>query len=309
MNRTVRIAAALVAFLLAQIVAPVSAQTLRTIAVAKDVYAIVGPKEQRSPENLGNNATFGAIVTDEGVILIDPGGSWNGAVEIEKALKAISPKPVRIVINTGGQDHRWLGNGYWRSKGAQIIAAEAAVSDQKDRGPMQIEGLKTLLGERFAGTVPAYADVTFKSEKAIEFGGVRLLVRYAGPAHTPGDSFVWLPDRSVMFSGDIVYTERILGVGPQSNAGDWIKAFDALAAFNPKILVPGHGGPADLNRARLDTRDYLAHLRTAIKALIDGGGSLASATKIDQSAFKRLEQFESLARRNAAQVFTEMELE
>ena len=43
--------------------------------VARDVWALVGPKQQRSAENLANNATFGVVVTGEGVVLIDPGGS------------------------------------------------------------------------------------------------------------------------------------------------------------------------------------------------------------------------------------------
>lgn len=285
------------------------ALALEVKPVAKDVFAIVGAKEQRSAENLGNNATFGVIVTPEGVVLVDPGGSWKGAEAIDKAIAGVTDKPVKIVINSGGQDHRWLGNGYWKAKGAKIIASEAAIADHKTRGAMQMEGLKQFLGDKLAGTAPVYADNAFKQEMKLNLGGVDLLIRHVGQAHTPGDSFLWLADRKVMFTGDIVYVERILGVGPQSHAGSWIKTFEAMASLGPAMIVPGHGGPTDLSRAKRDTLDYLVNLRTQIKALIDKSGSLAEASKIDQSAFRRLEQFDSLAGRNAAQVFTEMELE
>ncbi|MEO3479207.1 hypothetical protein AAFO90_16170 [Phaeobacter sp. CAU 1743] len=51
---------------------------LRSLPVAEGVRAIVGDKGRRSPENLGNNATFGLIETDEGAVLIDAGGSYRG---------------------------------------------------------------------------------------------------------------------------------------------------------------------------------------------------------------------------------------
>lgn len=51
-------------------------EALEVQAVTEGIWAIVGEKEQRSPENLANNATFGLIVTPEGAVLVDPGGSW-----------------------------------------------------------------------------------------------------------------------------------------------------------------------------------------------------------------------------------------
>ena len=57
---------------------------------------------------------------------------------------------------------------------------------------------------------------------------------HRGPAHTPGDSFVWLDERDVMFTGDIVYVDRILGNGDQRSITDsWLAAFEAMAAFDP----------------------------------------------------------------------------
>jgi len=298
---------AMIGFALPQALA---AQTLVPDNVAPDVWALVGPTVQRDADNLGNNATFGVAVTTEGVVLVDPGGSWQGAAMIDAAIDTITDQPVTHVINTGGQDHRWLGNGYWQAQGAVVIASDAAVADQKDRGSMQMSGLSQLIGaEGLEGTAPSYADVTFETDYLLNVGGMRFDIMHRGPAHTPGDSFVWLADRSVMFTGDIVYVERILGVGAQSNVKSWIAAFEAMAAFEPAHVVPGHGQPTTPEQARADTYDYLVNLRRRIGDLIDAGGGIMEAPGVDQSGWTYLEQFDSLAGRNAQTTFEQMEWE
>jgi hypothetical protein len=103
--------------------------------------------------------------------------------------------------------------------------------------------------------------------------------------------------------------ERILGVNDHSKSGTWITAFEAMAALKPAHLVPGHGSPTTLARAKADTFDYLVNLRARIKELQDNGGTVIDAPKVDQSAFRHLEQFQALAGRNAQQAFSEMEFE
>lgn len=282
---------------------------LETQKVTDNIYALVGELAQRSPENLANNATFGVVVTNEGVVLVDPGGSWLGAEQIDLAIQKITDKPVKIVINTGGQDHRWLGNGYWKAKGAQIIASEAAVEDHKDRESMQFTMLDTLLGEALDGTEAVYADTEFEDEYEFTLGGVAFKVSHKGQAHTPGDSYVWVPSAKTMFSGDVVYIGRILGVGPQSNAGSWIEVFNEMANHDIEHLVPGHGGATTLQKAKADTLDYLVNLREKMAAYMEDGGEMVDSVNVDQKAFSYLKQFDSLAKRNAQQVFSEMEFE
>ena len=60
-----------------------SANPLQLINVTDNIYSLIGPMEQRSPDNLGNNANFGFIVSDQGVLLIDSGGTLAGAKNIE----------------------------------------------------------------------------------------------------------------------------------------------------------------------------------------------------------------------------------
>jgi glyoxylase-like metal-dependent hydrolase (beta-lactamase superfamily II) len=278
--------------------------------VVDGVYAIVGELGNRTLANRGNNATFGLVVTSEGVVLIDSGGTYQGAQEIDLLIKDITDQAVVAVINTGGQDHRWLGNDYFKQQGAQIIASEQAVLDQNKRVQDQLISLGNLFDAEFmAQTVPLTADTTFKDYFELELGGVVMQIHHAGPAHTPGDSFVWLPQKGVMFSGDIVYVERMLGVGTQSNSKSWINVFQTMAAYKPAYLVPGHGKPTTLAEATIDTYDYLVFLRAAIGDFIDQGRDMTEIGSLDQSEFAYLQNFDAIAGRNAQQVFIEMEWE
>ncbi len=297
-------------FLLSTTVLAENNAALRLKPIADSVYAIVGELGNRSPDNLGNNANFGLVVTSEGAVLIDSGATMAGAQAIHDVIKSVTEQPVVKVINTGGQDHRWLGNDYFRSLGAEIIASEAAVEDQRARVDDQFFRLSGLLGEALLEqTRPAFADVQFEKSLSFTLGGVEFELQHAGAAHTPGDSFVWLPGSSVMFSGDIVYVERMLGVNDVSNSKSWVDAFEAMAAYNPRHLVPGHGIPTDLQQAESDTLDYLQFLRQAVSEFIDEGNDISEISRIDQSAFAYLRNFDDLAGRNAQQVFTEMEWE
>jgi glyoxylase-like metal-dependent hydrolase (beta-lactamase superfamily II) len=285
-------------------------EALKLQKVADNVYAIVGELGNRTPENLGNNATFGFVVTSDGVVLIDSGGTYKGAKEIHRLIKSITKKPVTTVINTGGQDHRWLGNGYFKEHGARLIASRKAVEDQKARTQDQFISLGSLVGdEGLSGTDAVYAEQIFDDKLKFEFGGVKFEIFHNGQAHTPGDSFVWLPQKNVMFTGDIVYTQRLLGVGSQSNSKSWLEVYQSMAAYIPEHIVPGHGQATDLASADADTYDYLVFLRESVSAFIESGGDITEIGSLDQSKFSHLLNFKTLAGRNAQQVFTELEWE
>jgi len=283
---------------------------LKTRQLADNIYALVGPTSNRDPLNLGNNANFGVIVTDAGVVLVDPGASYKGAKMIHDAIRTITDKPVKVVINTGGQDHRWLGNGYFKALGAHIVANEKAVADQKARLQDQMFGMENLVGsDGLTGTEPVYADETFAKQKVLTVGDIHIEIHHAGHAHTPGDSFVWLPEQEIVFSGDIVYMDRMLRIGPQSEHRSWIGAFEVMADKQPKIVVGGHGSPADLSKATADSYDYLTFLRETVQAFMDDGHGMEEIGKIDQSRFSYLDNFDSLKGRNAQRVFEELEWE
>lgn len=285
-------------------------QALMPVKVTDNVWAIVGPLTNRTPENLGNNATFGVIVTSEGLILIDSGGSEKGARALHDVVRSISDKPVKYVINTGGQDHRWFGNDYFSRQGAKIISSEAAAVDQKRRFNDEVLRLTALIGdENFAGTEARHADLLFDDSYRLTLGDTSIEIHHRGQAHTPGDSYVWLPKSNIVFSGDIVYVDRMLGIGEQSSSESWVRVFEAMAALEPDVVVPGHGGPVPLQKAKRDTYDYLVALRERTSAFMEEGGDISEISRIDQSDFAYLENYDTLKGRNAQKVYSELEFE
>jgi glyoxylase-like metal-dependent hydrolase (beta-lactamase superfamily II) len=283
--------------------------SLRLQKVATNVYAIVGPLTNRTKENLGNNATFGFVVTDDGVVLIDAGGTYRGAQAIHQTIQTVTDKPVRLVINTGGQDHRWLGNSYFKKQGARIMASAAAVADQRARVQDQFIMLGTLVGDEvLKGTNDVYADDLIQDQKTFSIGGTRFEVR-RGHAHTPGDMLVWLPQSNVMFTGDLVYVERMLGVIEVSSSAKWIHSFETMASYKPRYIVPGHGSVTTIEQARKDTYDYLVFLRNTVRKYREAGGTEGGVGRLDQSQYSYLKNYELLKGRNIQRVFQELEWE
>ncbi len=286
--------------ILACLASSLSAQAFETVRVSDKIYALVGDLGQRSPQNLGHNMTSGFIVTEEGVIVIDTGGSRANAEAIHAAIRKVTNKKVIYAINTGGQDHRWFGNDYFRTIGAKIVATESAGKDMRARGAEQVERIKPLLGDKFAGTQLVYPDTTFAKRMTLPVKGIIIELLYTGGAHTPGELLVWLPQHSIVFAGDTVFAERMLGVLPGS-AGRWIKSLEYLRdTLKPRIVVPGHGKVTDMKQSLRDSYDYLVFLRDAVKKRFSDGAfdPVEASQNLDQSRFSYLKNYEDLGLRS-----------
>ncbi len=277
--------------------------------VVANVYALVGPLGQRSDENDGLNANFGFVVTPQGTILIDSGASRLGAEKIAAAVRAVTGQPVRWVVNTGGQDHRWLGNDFFASQGAEIIALSRTAATQEKNAEQQLEGLRRFLGERLRGTQPLPATTRLAGDAVtLERGGEVLNLAYTD-AHYPGDARVWLPKHGVVFSGDLIYVDRLLGVLPGSSARNGQKAFHALEALSPARIVPGHGRVCDLAQAKRESGDYYDFLVNRIGAAAKDMESMSEvlARHAGLPAFRHLQNYDTLHRGNMNRAFLEFE--
>ena len=90
-----------VATMLSFYVSMARASSLEVEQLAPNIYSIIGPLEQRSELNLANNATFGFIIAEAGIILIDSGGTLEGAKALEKIIHTITPKPITHIQYRG----------------------------------------------------------------------------------------------------------------------------------------------------------------------------------------------------------------
>lgn len=295
-------------FALCLFVLPARALTLTPQVVAPGVYAFIGETGGRTYENEAMNANTGFVVTSDGVVVIDSGSTFQVGRKIHEAIRSVTQQPVRLVINTGGQDHRWLGNSYFATLGVPILGQEKMRADAEERGALLIQSLRGELKEKLDGTTVVPPNQTFSDRTSLRVGETDFVLIHTAPAHTPGDSLVWLPQTRTVFSGDIVFVDRLIGVLPFSNVAGAIASFEAMAALNPERIVPGHGAVCDLARATHDTHDYLVRLYGHMKLAVDKGDDLQTAIRsLDLGEWSKLPLFDVLNGGNASRAYLEAE--
>lgn len=279
--------------------------------VAPGIYAHIGDTGGRTADNEGLNANIGLVVTPNGALLIDSGASHHSAKKISDAVQRVTQQPVKWVFNTGGQDHRWLGNGYFQAQGAETIAHADAKTDMQNRGNDQLQSLRAVLGAKLDGTVPTLPTRWLQGDvETLSLGGTKVEFHHRGGAHTPGDTMVWLPQQRVLFAGDVVYVDRLLGVLPVSHTGRWLATFAVIEQLNPLHIVPGHGRVSDLARAQADTKAYLLALRGHMRQAVDDLAGLSAAiASFDAGPFMRLDNAAELNPGNASRTYLELERE
>lgn len=107
------------------------------------------------------------------------------------------------------------------------------------RGPRHLRANAPVLKDKQDGTEPVLPARWLQGpDNTLDFGGVSVRFIHRNGGHTPGDMLVVLPASGVVFTGDVVYTDRILGLHPVSKTKTWVASFEALEALNPPWWCP-----------------------------------------------------------------------
>jgi len=281
----------------------------KPIAVVEGVWSAIGATQPSTYENSGHNNNLSFVITKDGVLVVNAGGSYLLAASVHAEIKKLTDKPVKYVVLENGQGHAMLGSSYWQEQGATVIAHEDAAEEIKKKKDEILDSAQRSLRDKFFRTKVVMPDETFTDKKVIEMGGERIEILHLGPAHSPGDISVWLPGKSVVIAGDMAFHVRLLPVFEYTDTAGWIESWEKFVALGAKIVIPGHGGPTDYETVAKYTRDYLVYMRQEIKKVVDAGCSDQDAYAIDQSAYKHLDTFEFLALQNAGRIFRSMEFE
>lgn len=289
---------------------PGSALYSKPVEVIPNVWSAIGASGPPTYENSGHNNNLSFIVTTEGVVVVNGGAAYVLAKALHDEIKQITDQPVVLVIDENGQGHAMLGNTYWAEQGVPILAHEDAKHEFEARGFQLLEGMKGYNKEKAEGTEITPPTETFEDKKVIELGDTRIEVLHLGPAHSPGDISVWLPEEKLVIAGDMAFHERMLPIFDDTDTAGWLETweneFEPLGAV---YVIPGHGHPTNMAQVRRYTHDYLVYLRGKIREHIDNGGDLSEAYYVDQSPYEHLDTFEELAAKNAGRVFQQMEWE
>jgi glyoxylase-like metal-dependent hydrolase (beta-lactamase superfamily II) len=280
------------------------------IEVIPHVWTAIGQTAPSKYENAGHNNNLSFIVTGDGVVVVNAGGSAQLAEALHDEIKRITDEPVKLVINENGQSHAMLGNSYWAERGVPILSHDDAHTEFEERGYDLLDAAKKRLKDRAEGTEVVLPTETFDEQKTYKMGRFTIKVLYLGPAHSPGDILVWLPKQRLVIAGDMAFHERIPPIFEDTNTSRWVETWDeAFEPLKARYVIPGHGHPTNMAQVRRYTRDYLVYLRKKIAEVIEAGDGLAEAYYVDQSPYAHMDTFEELATRNAGRVFEAMEWE
>ncbi len=284
---------------------------VRAVLVAPDVWFVQGEAAMGSVANRNfiSNAAF--VVTGDGVVVIDALGSPALAQELIAEIGRVTAQPIRYVIVTHYHADHIYGLQAFKALGATILAHQAGRGYlSSDTAQVRLQASREELSPWVDGATRLLpADRWLDAEKtSLRVGGFDFLIHHAGPAHTAEDLVVFLPQRGVLFAGDLVFRGRIPFVG-QADSQRWIASLTQLVDFQAKLVVAGHGPVSTEPQADLLlTRDYLVHLRQSMGAAARELEPFDEAyAKTDWSRFEGLPLFRAVNRMNAYNTYLLME--
>ena len=250
------------------------------------------------------------VVGGNSIAVIDTGYYPEMANEMIRHIKEISSLPIRYVINSNSQPHRYLGNDAFRAAGAKIITSKKEAQRTQQNGNNHAMMLEMVFKFKQSDIqLPKPPDLLLKSETKLDLGaGVILDIQLFKAAHTPAPLIISIPKDNVVYAGDILYSGRLLAIVPGGNVKEWKETFEYLKRFKGATFIPGHGKPAKLSAFEKSTYQYLDLLDTQMSKMIEEGVDIQDAIKqLDQSAFSYLENYHELSGRNAHRAYLEAE--
>lgn len=221
---------------------------------------------------------IGIVVGEREALVVDTGmGPKNGRRVLEKA-RALTDKPLVLTITHFHPEH---GFGAQEFSEARIVYNRAQQEELAKKGAPYLDMFRSFgdaVAEQLEGVELVDPDEVYDGELTLDLGGTTAELREFGLAHTRGDQVVFLPEQSVLFTGDLVET-RFFPIFPwfppddvDVNGSKWIDVLGRLEALQPKVVVPGHGevgGPDLIGQVRA----YLEDVRHRVNAASDGRSS------------------------------------
>ena len=258
-------------------VTPLSAATGEAVRdypfekVAENTWVIHGPLEMPNVSNQGFMNNPGIVLTNEGIVIVDPGSSVQAGEMVLRMLKKVSDQPVIAVFNTHIHGDHWLGNQAIRAAypdapiygHTEMLAMVAAGS-----GDTWVELMDRLTEGATKGTRVVGPSQAVKHGDTFKIGNKTFRIHHYGQAHTRTDIMIEVEEDDVVFLGDNVTADRIPRMSDGNFLGN-ISSVDKILGIEANTWIPGHGPTGDATMVKA-YRGYLqAVYSSAEKAFND----------------------------------------
>ena len=220
----------------------------------------------------------GFIVGDDGVLVIDAMMVASQVRLYMEEIRKVTDKPIRYVVNTHHHVDHSFGNQFYLP--AEIVShrgcREALITRGADVG---------MLSERY----PHYRDdwaearltpasITYEDKMIVHLGGKVIELLHPGPAHTYGDTLVYLPEDKVLFTGDVAF-HYLTPLARDGHISNWIKVANGiLNHLDATTLIPGHG-PVSGKEVVSATLKYLRLVKRTSRSHFQWGASVEDTSR------------------------------
>lgn len=278
--------------------------------IAPGVFVAEGVVELAAPANRGAIANRSFVVGAEAVAVIDTGGSFAAGAALKAAIRKVTDRPIRYVVNTHVHPDHLLGNAAFADEGAIFIGHHKLPRALAARAGHYLTANRALIGEEgFAGTAVVPLSSMVEGETSIDLGGRVLRLKAHPTAHTDNDLTVFDEATGTLFLGDLLFARHIPVLDGSLNG--WLGVLDDLMSMPARRAVPGHG-PASLPwpSGAEPERRYLAGLREDLRNAVRSGWPIARALgEVQPREAEKWQLTEDFHKRNVSAGYAELEWE
>jgi quinoprotein relay system zinc metallohydrolase 2 len=290
---------------------PVSAAGSQFLSeVAPGVFVHQGIHALYAPENQGNISNMGFVVGSDAVAVIDTGGSAIMGRQFRDAIRSVTDRPVRYVINTHMHPDHIFGNAPFTDDNPVFIAHHKMARGLEARQDRYMTRNKQLLGDAaFEGIKIIIPTQGIESKTSFDLGGRTIELEPQKTAHTDNDLIVRDSKTNTLFLGDLLFSGHVPTI--DGSIRGWLGVLDGLAKQPAERIVPGHG-PASMAwpDAAVPLQKYLNQLATDVRKLLKDGRTIKDAmASAGQSEKASWDLFDEYNARNASAAFAELEWE
>ena len=222
------------------------------------------------------NSNCGVILTQEGVVLVDSGFNPTDSRAVLDAVKKLTPRPIRFLIDTETHPDHTTGHFVFSPPTIIINHTGAGEAMRKDFDPERLNTLmkqSPAMREAAQGYRLVAPQLEYGDKLTLRLGERTIEVLHLKNVHSGADSAIWLPQERVLFAASAMGPRRLNNIRPFVTIQDMLHAIRMMKALNPEIVVPGHGSPGP--PSMFDDADrYYALLLERVGAMARAGQTL-----------------------------------
>lgn len=240
--------------------------------IAAHTYVIHGPLGQPSVKNQGFMNNPGFVITQDGVVVIDPGSSLETGRMVLRQIAKVTKLPVTYVFDTHVHGDHWLGNQAITEAypNAKLVAHPDMIKlAQQGEAEVWVDRMNQLTDNYTASTKAVIPTIPVVDDQTISTGDMHFHIYAPENAHSKTDIMIEVVEDATLFTGDNVLNNYIARMDDGTFAGS-IAACDRAIGLHDKHYVPGHGQSGNVALVKR-YRDYLATLFAAVKEQHDAG--------------------------------------